>query len=190
MINNGNSIRDFIHVKDIGIIYKKFIEKKLNSGIYDIGSGSGYLIKDIVNFSNFKKSKIIKKNNIDEIHNSVAQNQNLIKALKNYRFSNLGKYLKSKLKINKNIIKPILNNQNVIRKSVISGVVIYGAGYAGKQIYHELNKNNENILFFVDDDLKKQNTNIQDIPIISFRNLLEIRKNFQIKKNLFNYTIP
>ena len=69
LINNGNSIRDFIHVKDIGIIYKKFIEKKLNSGIYDIGSGSGYLIKDIVNFSNFKKSKIIKKNNIDEIHN-------------------------------------------------------------------------------------------------------------------------
>ena len=188
LINNGNSIRDFIHVKDIGIIYKKFIEKKLNSGIYDIGSGSGYLIKDIVNFSNFKKSKIIKKNNIDEIHNSVAQNQNLIKALKNYRFSNLGKYLKSKLKINKNIIKPILNKENETRKSVISGVVIYGAGYAGKQIYHELNKNNDNILFFVDDDLKKQNTNIQDIPIISFRNLLEIRKNFQIKR--IYLTIP
>ena len=182
LINNGNSIRDFIHVKDISIIYKKFIEKKLNSGIYDVGSGSGYLIKDIVDFSNFKKSKIIKKNNIDEIHNSVAQNQNLIKALKNHRFSNLGKYLKNKLKIKRKIIKPIINNENETRKNVINGVVIYGAGYAGKQIYHELSKNNENILFFVDDDLKKQNTNIKDIPIISFKNLLEMRNNFQIRR--------
>ena len=82
LINNGNSIRDFIHVKDVGTIYKKFVENKLKSGIYDIGTGSGYLIKDIVDFSNFKKSKIIKKNNLDEIHNSVAQNQNLIKELK------------------------------------------------------------------------------------------------------------
>ena len=103
LINNGNSIRDFIHVKDVGTIYKKFVENKLKSGIYDIGTGSGYLIKDIVDFSNFKKSKIIKKNNLDEIHNSVAQNQNLIKELKNFRFLNLGKYLKQKLKIKKKI---------------------------------------------------------------------------------------
>lgn len=61
LINNGNSIRDFIHVKDIGIIYKKFVENKLKKGIYDIGTGNGYLIKDIIDFSNFKKSRIIKK---------------------------------------------------------------------------------------------------------------------------------
>jgi FlaA1/EpsC-like NDP-sugar epimerase len=188
LINNGNSIRDFIHVKDIGIIYKKFIENKLKKGIYDIGTGNGYLIKDIIDFSNFKKSKIIKKNNIDEIHNSVAQNQNLIKELKNFRFLNLGKYLKQKLKINKKIVRPILNQENETRKSIIGGVVIYGAGYAGKQIYHELNKNNENTLFFIDDDFKIQNTNYQGIPIISFRNLLEIRKNFQIKR--IYLTIP
>ncbi len=188
LINNGNSIRDFIHVKDIGIIYKKFIENKLKSGIYDIGTGNGYLIKDIIDFSNFKKAKIIKKNNIDEIHNSVAQNQNLIKELKKFRFLSLGKYLKRKLKINKKSIKPILNQENETRKSIIGGVVIYGAGYAGKQIYHELNKNNENTLFFVDDDYKIQNTNYEGIPIISFRNLLEIRKNFQIKR--IYLTIP
>ena len=29
LINNGNSIRDFIHVKDIAQIYKLLIEKKL-----------------------------------------------------------------------------------------------------------------------------------------------------------------
>ncbi len=188
LINNGNSVRDFIHVKDVGKIYKKFLEKKFNRGIYDLGTGNGYLIKDIVDFCNFKKSRIIKINNVDEIHNSVAQNQNLIKELKKFRFLSLGKYLKQKLKINKKQIKPILNHEDEIRSSVVSGVVIYGAGYAGKQIYHELHKNNENTLFFVDDDLKIQNTNYKGIPIISFKNLLDIRKNFQIKR--IYLTIP
>ena len=188
LINNGNSIRDFIHVKDIGIIYKKFVENKLKKGIYDIGTGNGYLIKDIIDFSNFKKSKIIKKNNIDEVHSSVAQNQNLIKELKNFKFLNLGKYLKQKLKIHKKNLRPILNQENKTRKSIIGGVVIYGAGYAGKQIYHELNKNNEDILFFVDDNLKIQNTSFQGIPIISYRNLLNIRNKFKIKR--IYLTIP
>ncbi len=188
LINNGNSVRDFIHVKDIAIIYKKFIEKKINSGIYDVGTGCGYLIKDIVDFSNFKNSRIIKINNIDEVHNSVAQNQNLIRMLKNFKFLNLGKYLKKKLKINKKIIEPTINQKKEVRISELDGVVIYGAGNAGKQIYHELNKNNENTLFFVDDDLKIQNTNYEGIPIISFRSLLEIRKNFKIKR--IYLTIP
>ena len=188
LINNGNSIRDFVHVKDIAKIYKKFIEKKIISGIYDVGTGSGYLIKDIVDFSNFKNSRIIKINNIDEVHNSVAQNQNLIRMLKNFKFLNLGIYLKKKLKINKKIIEPTINQKKEVRISTLDGVVIYGAGDAGKQIYHELNKNNENTLFFVDDDLKIQNTNYEGIPIISFRNLLEIRKNFKIKR--IYLTIP
>ena len=106
-INNGNSIRDFIHVKDVAKIYKQFIEKKIDSGVYDLGTGSGYLIKDIIDFSNFKKTKIININNINELNNSIAQNQNLIKALKNFRFIDLGKYLKKNLKINKKPIEPI-----------------------------------------------------------------------------------
>ena len=182
LINNGNSIRDFIHVKDVAKIYKKFIEKKIESGIYDLGTGNGYLIKDIIDFSNFSKLKIIKINNINEIHNSIAQNKNLIKVLKNYKFLNLGKYLKQKLRINKKAIKPILNYTNETRKSIINGVVVYGIGYAGKQIYDELKKNNEDVLFFVDDNLKKQNTNYKGVPIISYRNLLNITKNFKIKR--------
>ena len=183
LINNGNSIRDFIHVKDVAKIYKRIIEKKIENGIYDLGTGNGYLIKDIIDFSNFSKSKIIKINNINEIHNSIAQNKNLIKVLKNYKFLNLGKYLKQKLRINKKTIRPILNYTNETRKSIINGVVvIYGVGYAGKQIYHELKKNNEDILFFVDDNLKKQNTNYKGVPIISYKNLLNVRKNLKIKR--------
>ena len=187
-INNGNSIRDFIHVKDVAKIYKQFIEKKIDSGVYDLGTGSGYLIKDIVDFSNFKKTKIIKINNINELNNSIAQNQNLIKVLKNFRFIDLGKYLKKNLKINKKPIEPILNYLDETNRNSNNGIVIYGAGYAGKQIFQELKKNNEDVLFFVDDDLKKQNTNYLGTPIISYRNLLSIRKNFNIKRVYF--TIP
>ena len=32
--------------------------KKIDSGVYDLGTGSGYLIKDIIDFSNFKKKKL------------------------------------------------------------------------------------------------------------------------------------
>ena len=188
LINNGNSIRDFIHVKDVAKIYKQFIEKKFENGVYDLGTGNGYLIKDIVDFSNFPKANIIKLNNINEIYNSIAQNKNLIKQIKNYKFYDLGKYLKQKLKINQKTIRSVSNYGNDARKSQINGVVIYGAGYAGKQIYHELKKNNEEILFFVDDNLKKQNTNYKGIPIISYKNLLNIRKNFIIKR--IYLTIP
>ena len=137
LINNGNSIRDFIHVKDVAKIYKQFIEKKFENGVYDLGTGNGYLIKDIIDFSNFPKANIIKLDNINEIYNSIAQNKSLIKQIKNYKFYDLGKYLKQKLKINKKAIRSISNYGNDIRKSQINGVVIYGAGYAGKQIYHQ-----------------------------------------------------
>lgn len=182
LINNGNSIRDFIHVKDVAKIYKKLIEKKVESGVYDLGTGNGYLIKDIIDFSNFSKSKIIKIDNINEMNNSIAQNKDLIKVLKIYKFLDLGKYLKKRLKIKKKPIRPILNHISDNRINMINGIVIYGAGFAGKQIFKELKKNNEDVLFFIDDDPKKQNTNYEGIPIISYRNLLNIRKNLKIKR--------
>ena len=135
-------------MKDVAKIYKEFLNKKLANGIYDLGTGNGYLIKDIIDFVNFPRSKINKINNINEIHNSIAQNKELIKVLKNYKFLNLGKYLKKKLNIKNKTLKPILNYSSKTRKSIINGVIIYGIGYAGKQIYHELKKNNEDILFF------------------------------------------
>ena len=188
LINNGNSIRDFIHVKDIAQIYKLLIEKKIKKGIYDLGTGKGYLIKDIIDYLNFSKSKIIKLNNINEIHNSIAKTRNLPEVLKNYKFLNLGVYLKRSLKINKKVISPIANYSNYTINHISNGTIIYGAGHAGKQIYHELRRNNEDVSFFVDDDLKKQNTYYENTPIISYRNLVEIKKKFEIKRIFL--TIP
>ena len=89
LINNGNSIRDFIHVKDIGIIYKKFIEYKLKSGIYDIGTGNGYSIKDIIDFSNFKKSKIIKKKLTNESPTGKVYKDSMEQTRKQIRYIDL-----------------------------------------------------------------------------------------------------
>ena len=57
LINNGISLRDFINVNDVAMIYKKFIRKKYETGIYDIGTGQGILIKNLVDFVNIDKKK-------------------------------------------------------------------------------------------------------------------------------------
>ena len=45
------SLRDFIHLDDVGKIYKLFLNKKITNGVYDIGTGKGVLIKDLVKIS-------------------------------------------------------------------------------------------------------------------------------------------
>ena len=180
LINDGSSIRDFIHVNDIGNIFNIFIKKNANNGIYDIGTGKGFLIKDIVNLANFHNKFIKKINDVEEIYNSIANVENLKKVIGNYKFKNLGNYIKSKLSIkNKKVIYPVLNFKN--KTNILSGVVIYGAGFAGKQIFAELKKLNENVLFFVDDNLKLQNKNFEGTPIISYENLLVLNKSYNIK---------
>ena len=70
--NNGNSIRDFIHVDDVCKIYLGLLNSK-KSNIYDIGSGLGIKIKDIINFLEIPKKKIIfKKNKVTELKSSIC----------------------------------------------------------------------------------------------------------------------
>jgi UDP-N-acetylglucosamine 4,6-dehydratase len=181
LINNGNSIRDFIHVDDVAKIYKIFLNNNFDNGIYDLGTGKGYIIRDIVNYLNFSKDKVVKKNNIEEMHNSIAEIINLKKILSNFNFIDLGNYLKNKSKIKKhNIVQPIsfFKNKN---RNILKGIAIYGAGFAGKKIYQELKKSNEEILYFVDDNIKLQNSYIEDIPVISYQSLLEARNYTKIK---------
>ena len=51
---------------------------EIENGIYDLGTGHGYLIKDIIEIRDKSKSKIVKIDNINEIHNTVAHNSKLI----------------------------------------------------------------------------------------------------------------
>lgn len=179
LINNGTSIRDFIHLDDIGKIYLILLTKKIKSGIYDLGTGKGYQIRDIVDFVKIPKQNIKRIQNIKEIQNSIAQNNKLLKEINDFRFRDLEKYLRLRLKIKSRLklksSKP--QSQNYIN----IGTVIYGFGFAGKQIFEELKKNNEDVFFFVDDDIKKQNNNYQGIPIISYNDLIKIKNYTKIK---------
>jgi len=70
--NNGKSIRDFIHIKDVAIIYKKILLSNEN-GIIDLGNGHGYKIADIlsqIGLQNFN----IKNFKINEEIISIAKN--------------------------------------------------------------------------------------------------------------------
>ncbi len=108
LINGGNSIRDFIHVSDVAKIYKFFLKNNIKPNYFDIGTGNGYYIKDLIKLLDFKNNQITNLNNIDERENSVANNTKLIKILKNFKFVNVKKYIKSKVSIkskNKRVLR-------------------------------------------------------------------------------------
>lgn len=95
LINNGNSIRDFIHIDDIIKIYKKII-KRNNIQFIDACSGCGIKIKDIINFLQ-KKNFNLKSINLDETRVSIGSNSTLIKLKKN----TLESFIKKKLRLKK-----------------------------------------------------------------------------------------
>ena len=187
LINEGISLRDFININDVAHIYKKFTEKKYEEGIYDIGTGQGNLIKNLVNFVNIDKKKIIKKSNSNENPSSIANLKKLKKNIGNFKFRSLENYLKRRLKISKRMnffsTKFVQSISNLdYSNSKYEGSVIYGAGFAGEKLYFRLKKQKEKIIFFVDDDPKKQNTLFRNIPVISFEKLKQFNKRKIIDK--------
>ena len=181
MINNGVGIRDFIHLSDVSSFYNNFLKNEYTSGIYDIGTGKGYIIKDLFDFIKINRQKIINVKKIEEIDNSIANLEYLKNKNNKQNFKSLELYLKKNLNLKRS--NKILKKQNRASKSnsINPGIVIYGAGFSGKKIFEELKRNNENILYFIDDDKEKQNTYLFDIPIISFYNLIQVARNQDIK---------
>ena len=72
--NNGQSVRDFIHVKDVSKIYKKLLLKK-GSDIIDIGSGKGLRIIDLIYNLKISKNKIIFKKLLQMKFRILSQTQ-------------------------------------------------------------------------------------------------------------------
>ena len=173
--NHGLSLRDFIHVDDIVKIYLK---KVSGSGLYDIGTGKGTTIKEIVEKLKFsKKNLIYKKKKINEIFDSVADNRELMEKIKYIKFKKIEDYLgiEEVLKSKK------ISNKNYIENN-LTGSVIYGAGYSGKKIAEQMSSFDiNNISYFVDDDPKKIGNFINNTKIISFKDLENISKNANIR---------
>jgi len=86
IVNNGNGIRDFIHIDDVVAIYKMLLKK---SGIprVNVGTGEGVSVKNILDY--LKNNAIVLKiNNLqrDELKMSTANNRVLMELLGSYTF--------------------------------------------------------------------------------------------------------
>lgn len=99
IVNNGNAIRDFIHIEDVVDIYSKILDKK-DIKILNIGSGNGSSIKNILDFLNNHNIKIKTKNiQREELKISTADISKLKELLKKYTFFEVEDYLKKELNI-------------------------------------------------------------------------------------------
>lgn len=73
IVNNGSSIRDFIHIDDVTNIYKYIIENKVPYQILNIGSGKGISISIILEFLEVHGIEIETSNiTVNEIKISTA----------------------------------------------------------------------------------------------------------------------
>lgn len=184
--NNGISIRDFIHVKDVAKIYDILLKKNNCNGVFDIGTGSGIKIKDILNFIGIKKIKYkLIDNFTNEIQTSIANTDKLNNFLKNYKFISLESFLRKELKIrNLNNIKKYFNiNKNNIQLAS-DEKIIYGAGNAGQQALKELVNSNIKVTYFVDDNSYLYGRDVLGVKVISFEELQSLSKKIYIKSVL------
>ena len=156
------------------------------NGVFDIGTGEGIKIKDILNFIGKNKIKFkLLNNSINEIQISIANINKLKSFTKNYKFISLESYLKKKFKIrNVNNIKKYLNiNLNSIQLAT-DEKIIYGAGNAGQQALKELINSNFKVTYFVDDNINLHGKEVLGIKIISFDQLKNLSKKIYIKSIL------
>ena len=99
IVNNGNAIRDFIHIDDVVKIYLKILEVK-NLNKINIGTGCGSSIKNIIDFlSNHNIHLKLKNIFRDELKTSTADVRQLTEILYKDKFIKVEEYLKKEFKI-------------------------------------------------------------------------------------------
>jgi UDP-glucose 4-epimerase len=93
IVNNGNAIRDFIHIDDVVMIYKKLLDIN-NVKILNIGTCSGNSIKGILDFLSHNDIKIEIQNILrDELKISTSDARLLNKIIGEYNFFGIEEYL-------------------------------------------------------------------------------------------------
>lgn len=98
VINNGNAIRDFIHIDDVVNVYEHLLQVR-NLPRINIGSGNGTSIKNILTF--LKNNRIEVKTDTqqrDELKISTADNTLMVKLLGRNVFRDVETYLLDKLR--------------------------------------------------------------------------------------------
>lgn len=97
IVNNGNGIRDFIHIDDVVFIYQKLIEND-NIPYINIGTGEGVSIKNILDY--LKNHHIVLTFDTiqrQELKISTANNENLMRLIGDYKFKKVEQYILKKL---------------------------------------------------------------------------------------------
>lgn len=93
IVNNGDSIRDFIHIDDVAYIYRKILTKD-NIPIINIASGQGVSVSYLLNILTDHKIKLNTKNiYMSEIAVSKADNSKLLSVLGEYDFRHVSDYI-------------------------------------------------------------------------------------------------
>ena len=96
IFNNGKSIRDYIHIDDVVTVYDRLLKTKINSALYDVGTGKGVSLIQLIKKLNFKKKNMIhQKKKVTELSRSVANNTKLIKKINKIKFKKFDDYLKN-----------------------------------------------------------------------------------------------
>ncbi|MCX6051225.1 MAG: NAD(P)-dependent oxidoreductase [Campylobacterales bacterium] len=99
IVNNGNAIRDFIHIDDVVEVYVKLLESE-NIPILNIGTGNGISIKTIIDYLKNNKIDILVDNiTKNELKISTADNQLLISLIGRKIFREVQEYLREELQI-------------------------------------------------------------------------------------------
>ena len=182
IFNQGENIRDYIHVKDVVRLIIFFLKKQnLSNNVYDIGVGKGIKLIDLLNYIGKDKLNIeFKKENIAEADTSIATNE----YLNDFKFKSLESFFSKNKVVNKKnkIITHQQNSKNILQ-DIIDDYIIYGTGNAGKQVYQRLINQNQNVYCFVDDDKNKRGKTIFDKKIISNKDLFYLSR-VKVVKNL------
>ena len=96
--NKGESIRDFIHIRDVCKIYKRLIPIK-GSFTIDVGTGKGIKIIDLINSISPKLNFKLKGPTNEEIENSIANTEFIRNKLKYKSFVSLESFFKKETKL-------------------------------------------------------------------------------------------
>jgi len=99
IVNDGDSIRDFIHIDDVVEIYLDLLKVK-NMNIVNIGTGCGSSIKNILDYLSNNGIKVDIQNIYkDELKVSIADNSLLNKNFHKDNFIKIEDYLKEKFSL-------------------------------------------------------------------------------------------
>ena len=99
LVNNGTSVRDYIHVNDVVNSYKLFLTTNTH-GVINVGSGKGKSVKSILEFLKLEgiNKFNIKNHNKLEVERSVANINKLSDVIDCNNFTDIYDYVALKLK--------------------------------------------------------------------------------------------